>query len=728
MKTLLKFLPAALVLLVCGFAGRLPAADPLTKVRMSFDDDMVVTRLADSLGYFKQEGIEIVPVDIMTIAKDDYLIQEPLVKGEIDAAEHWFNHTIFGARHGFPVKAVMMLDDAPAMKIMVANRVKDQIRSAADFKGHVVADGAGYATKAVITNYLAHQAGLMPESYTSINHPTEGRLQLVLADLKAAKLDVMTFQEPISSGILSTGLATTLYDLTSREGTVKALGTAFPAQSILMAPRFIQEHPDTVQHLVNAYVRAMRYLNAHTPDEIIAQLPASYVNGKDRSAQVKRIKQTLPAYAKGDYAFPVDAVHLVVDAMLWAKFDGSEEGVWRATGDATRVKPDELYTNEFVERAMQAIPAAAAAAEPANAGVSIWTQNVTGFRKEHGSVGGYTKQWDLSGLPHYVPKHHLTGTIRIWGSNYIRDGYLGGYWKEAFEKFQPDVKIEYNLPTTGIGIPSLSCGVSDLAMSRKAIIMDLLTFEQVYHHPVTEITAVTGSYDVYGWSPAFIIVVRKDNPLNQISLKQLDGVFGGERAGGYVGSVWHTEYPFSRGPEENIRTWGQLGLTGEWADKPIHTGGQTLRGNQTTQFSDIVLRGSDQFVEGYHAFANYITPEGKINSWSVQARHALEQDKYAMYYVSPLSMSPELKELAIQGEAGGPYVKRSLETVHDRTYPLYGQYFFYFNREPGKPVDPKADEWLHFILSQEGQACVQREGRYLPLTAGLVQEQLKKLE
>jgi len=367
-------------------------------------------------------------------------------------------------------------------------------------------------------------------------------------------------------------------------------------------------------------------------------------------------------------------------------------------------------------------------AEPVNAGVSIWTQNVTGFRQQHGAVGGYTKRWDLSDLPHYVPRQKLSGTLRIWGNNYIKDGYLAEYWEAEFKKFQPDLKIEYNLPTTGIAIPALSCGVADVAMSRKAIIMDLLTFEQVYHHPVTEISAVTGSYDVYGWSPAFIIVVNKDNPLTRISLKQLDGVFGGARLGGYVGSVWHTEYPYSRGPEENIRTWGQLGLTGEWADQPIHTGGQTLRGNQTSQFSDIVLRGSDQFVEGYQAYANYITTGGKIVTWSLQAQKAIAKDRYAMFYVSPMSMSPDMRELEIQGYDGGPYVKRSLETVHDRTYPLYGQYFFYINRTPGQPVDPKVDEFLHFILSQEGQECVQREGRYIPLTAAVVQEQLKKLE
>ncbi|MBX3749943.1 MAG: ABC transporter substrate-binding protein [Opitutaceae bacterium] len=728
------FLTRIGVLLACVLGlGNRPAAEELTKVRMSFDEDMVVTRLAESLGYFRQEGIEIVPVDIMQVTQEDYLIQQPLIEGKVDAVEHWFNHTVFGARHGLPIQAVMMLNDAPAMRIMVDHRVQDAVRSAADFKGRTIAEGAGYATKAVITGYLAHKAGLPRGSYRAINHPPENRLQLVLGDLRAGKLDIMTFQEPVTSGLLQTGMVHTLYDLTTREGTVQALGAPFPAQSILMAPQFIRDHPDTVQRLVNAYVRAMRFLNSHTADEIIAQLPESYFAGSDRAERVRLLKLSLSSYAKGNFAFASEAVRLVVDAMLWAKFDASAAGAWRAGGDAAKVKDAALYTNEFVDRAMQAIPAALTSAavtggEPANAGVSIWTQNVTGFRKVSGAAGGYTKNWDLSDLPSYVPKQRLAGTIRIWGNNYIRDGELGEYWREEFTKFHPDVKIEYNLPTTGIAIPALSCGVADVVMSRKAIIMDLLTFEQVFHYPVTEIEAVTGSYDVYGWSPAFIIVVHKDNPLERISIKQLDGVFGAERTGGYVGSVWHTEYPYARGPEENIRTWGQLGLTGEWADKRIRPGGQTLRGNQTTQFSDIVTRGSDQFAEGYQAFANYITPDGKINSWSLQAQRAIAKDRYAMFYVSPMTLNADMKELAVQAYEGGPYVKRSLETVRDRSYPLYGRYYFYVNRKPGAPVDPKADEWLRFILSREGQECVQREGRYLPLTGDIVRAQLRKLD
>jgi phosphate transport system substrate-binding protein len=370
----------------------------------------------------------------------------------------------------------------------------------------------------------------------------------------------------------------------------------------------------------------------------------------------------------------------------------------------------------------------AGADEPANAGVSIWTQNVTAFRKEHGSVGGYTQRWDLGDLPHYTPKQQVSGTLRVWGNNYIKDGYLGEYWREAFKRFQPGITIEYHMPTSGIGIPALACGVADVSMSRVATLMDLLTFEQVFHHSITEITAVTGSFDVYGWLPAFIVVVNSENPLTKISLKQLDGVFGGARLGGYVGSVWHKEYPYARGAGENIRTWGQLGLTGEWADKPIHVGGQSMRGNQTTNFSSVVLRGSDQFCEGYQSYANYIGTDRKIVSWSVQAHHVIAHDKYAFFWVSPASLGLGVKELAVQGFDGGPYVPRTLATVHDHSYPLAEQCYFYLDRKPGRPVDPKVDEFLHFILSQEGQDCVQREGRYLPLTAGIVRDQLKKLE
>ena len=368
------------------------------------------------------------------------------------------------------------------------------------------------------------------------------------------------------------------------------------------------------------------------------------------------------------------------------------------------------------------------ATEPKNAGVSIWTQNVTGFRKISGAAGGYTKKWDLGDLPSYVPKQQLTGTLRIWGNNYLRDGTLGELWREAFKKFQPGITIEYNLPTGAIAVSAVAAGVADIGMNYKATLTDRLIFEQVFHYPLTEVTAVTGAYDVYGWGPPGIVVVHKDNPLSQISVRQLDGVFGTARNGGYAGSVWHSEYPYSRGSGENIRTWGQLGLTGEWADQPIRTGGQNLSAGATLQFSNKVLMGSLQFVEGYKAFTNYITPDGSINSWSKQVQREVVRDRYAIFLASPMTMSPDMKELAIQARAGGPFVKRSLESVRDQSYPLTHHGFFYLNKPPGQPADPKVEEFVRFVLSQEGQECVQREGRYLPLTGAMVREQLRKIE
>ena len=366
--------------------------------------------------------------------------------------------------------------------------------------------------------------------------------------------------------------------------------------------------------------------------------------------------------------------------------------------------------------------------EATNSNRSIWTLDVTRFRKQHAEKGGYTKKWNLSDLPAYQPRQRISGTLRIWGSNYLKDGPLGQYWADEFRKFHPDVVFEYNLPTAGIAVPGLAGKVADLGVGRPATLIDYLTFEQVFKYAPTEITAATGSFDVYGWSPAFIIIVHKDNPLTRISMKQLDGVFGGARNGGYDRSTWRTEYPYSRGADENIRTWGQLGLTGEWADKPIHPCGQSPRANIQVVFQNLVLRGSDQWVEGYRAFANYATPDGTIKTWSSQVLAAAEGDPLSICVASPLALGANLKELKVQSFGGGPFVERTLETVRDRTYPLINEIFFYANKAPGQRLEPKVEEFLRFVLSREGQEQIQREGRYTPLTAEVVRAELAELE
>lgn len=342
----------------------------------------------------------------------------------------------------------------------------------------------------------------------------------------------------------------------------------------------------------------------------------------------------------------------------------------------------------------------------------------------------YTKQFDLSDLPDYAPKQKITGTIRLWGSNYIVDGFLGGYWEDAFRKYHPGVKFEYHMKTTLSAVPSLVFGVSDLGIGRKITFGELEMFQRYTDRDPIEIELATGSYDVPGWQPGFGVVVHKDNPLAHITMEQLDGIFGAERAGGWDGTSWRPNW--ARGPEGNIRTWGQLGLTGEWADKPIHVYGLTLRYHQAAELSDMVLKGSDKWNEQLKIYANFVSKSGTLERG---LNDDLSQDRYGIAILAAPTTTltggaakPTLKVLDLAEKAGGPYVPYALDNVQDRTYPLFDRVYAYADRKDGQSMDPKVYEFLRFVLSKQGQEEVMRDGKYLPLTAAVAAAQLKKLE
>jgi phosphate transport system substrate-binding protein len=353
--------------------------------------------------------------------------------------------------------------------------------------------------------------------------------------------------------------------------------------------------------------------------------------------------------------------------------------------------------------------------------------------KTKGKKAYYTRSFDLSGIRSYKPKQKVAGTLRMWGSNYPGDGLLAGYWEEGFRKFQPDVKFDFNLKSTSGTFPGLVTGESDLGPSVKLTFANLQFYQRYLDADPLEIVYATGSYDVTGWSPGYGIVVHKDNPITRLTMEQLDGIFGAERLGGWVGTDWHPE--FARGPEKNIRTWGDLGLTGEWADKPIIPYGLNLRYHQATVISDRVLKGSDKWNERLRIYANYVTPDGKLARGLTED---LAQDKYYIAYAAAptgkmnfgaLDAAPStLKILPLAETAPGAYVEYTIENLQNRSYPLYDEVYFYTNALPGKGVDPKVLEFLRFVLSREGQALIMKDGKYLPLTAAVARAQLAKLE
>jgi phosphate transport system substrate-binding protein len=342
----------------------------------------------------------------------------------------------------------------------------------------------------------------------------------------------------------------------------------------------------------------------------------------------------------------------------------------------------------------------------------------------------YTKKFDLSDLPHYKPEQKASGTIRMWGSNYFTDSPLADYWIQEFQKYQPDVKFALHLKTTLHAIPGLIFGMSDIGpMGRQITWDELLAYQRERNHLPTAIVAVTGSYDVSGWNPPIGVYVNKANPLSKLSLQQLDGIFGAQRSGAWRDLTW--DKSLARGPEKNIRTWGQLGLMGEWADKPINVYGYNLQFHFPQEIESRAFGGvSKKWNENLIEYDNMVQPDGSFKLAGQLMLEDLAKDPYGIAYCAGGNawLSAQIKPVALSVKDGGPYYELTLDNVRERTYPMYADVFFYFDRDPKKPVDPKVKEFLRYVLSSEGQAQVMRDGKYLPLTAAAVRAQLKLLE
>ncbi len=345
---------------------------------------------------------------------------------------------------------------------------------------------------------------------------------------------------------------------------------------------------------------------------------------------------------------------------------------------------------------------------------------------KRGKAAHYTRTFDLSGMPHYVPGKPLTGWIRFHGNNYLADGMLGELWEGGFAKYQPAIRFANYQPTSAVGFAAMYYDQADLVMAHRPGFYDQLAYQRVKNSDPVEFTVVTGSFDVGGWENSLTILVNEDNPLKCINMEQLDGIFGAERTGGWGGTNWHQEW--ARGPEKNIRTWGQLGLTGEWADKPIGVYGFSIRYNTATDFADKVLKGSDKWNEKIQAYGNIVNPDGTRYVEADQITDNLAKDKYGIAYNRFRGERPKVRRLQIAPGNSKNCVEHTLENVQNRTYPLFNEQYFYVPVKPGEKMDPMVKEFLRYVLSQEGQADIIKDGKYLPLTAEVVRAQLAKLE
>ncbi len=317
--------------------------------------------------------------------------------------------------------------------------------------------------------------------------------------------------------------------------------------------------------------------------------------------------------------------------------------------------------------------------------------------------------------------HQLTGVLRVAGNDQMAG--LMKRWEQGFRKLHPDVRIETWLKGSGSGMYALEMRTADIALMGRPInpYERYGVYERAWVYPV-EIEVATGSFARPHKSPAYAIFVHKSNPLAQMTVQQLDGVFGAERGGGWKALTW--DESAARGTERNLRTWGQLGLTGAWADRPIHPYGPPNLGAGTiTAFQAMVMGGGAIFNEELREYAD-----------RRQMLADLGSDPLGIAYAPLGDRNDGVKPLALAANSAGPYVALTRSSATDRSYPLARPVYAYYTIDNDKTeiasprVKPVVREFLRYVLSRQGQRDVEHDGDYLPIGASVANVQLRKID
>jgi len=308
-------------------------------------------------------------------------------------------------------------------------------------------------------------------------------------------------------------------------------------------------------------------------------------------------------------------------------------------------------------------------------------------------------------LASYKPAMSVKGEIRSVGADTMES--LSKMWSEGFTKLYPDVHFSIEAKASGTAGPALVDGASDIGpVAREMLPNEIEQFVKKYGYEPFAVRVAGGSYRTPGKTHAIAFLVNKENPINQLSFAQLDAIFSKTRKRGY----------------KEVKTWGDVGAKGEWADKPIHLWG-LIRPNGIANFvQERVLEGGE-YKEGI----NERTTVGSLPALDAIAQ-GVAADKYAIGYAGFSNVTPQTKALALAEKEGGPYFKGTFDEVVEQKYPLSRVIYIYVNRAPGKGLDPKAREFLKYVLSKEGQDAILKEGIFLPLPAEMVKQELAKLQ
>jgi phosphate transport system substrate-binding protein len=290
-----------------------------------------------------------------------------------------------------------------------------------------------------------------------------------------------------------------------------------------------------------------------------------------------------------------------------------------------------------------------------------------------------------SKLPEYKKiSGEVSGEIKSIGSDTMNNMML--LWADGFHKIYPSVNASIEGKGSGTAPVALVSGTANFGpMSREWLAKETDDFEKKFGYKPTTLKTSIDMLAVY---------VNKNCPLESLTFEQLDAIFSSTRKG--------------KGPKD-ITKWGDLGLTGEWANKPISLYGRSSSSGTYTFFKEHALFNGD------------FKPTVAEQPGSSAVVNSVANDVYGIGYSGIGYKTPNVKALALDNGKGA--IPAEPENAYSGKYPLWRFLYLSINYKPGSELDPMRREFIKFLFSQEGQREVVKDG-YLPVTATVAEKQL----
>jgi phosphate transport system substrate-binding protein len=292
-------------------------------------------------------------------------------------------------------------------------------------------------------------------------------------------------------------------------------------------------------------------------------------------------------------------------------------------------------------------------------------------------------------LKPYEKVSGVSGNLNSIGSDTLNN--LMTLWAEGFRAIYPNVNIQIEGKGSSTAPPALIEGTAQLGpMSREMKAAEIDAFEKKYGHKPTEVKVAIDALAVF---------VHKDNPIKGLSMDQVDGIFSStNKRGG-----------------KPIHTWGELGLTSAWANRPISLYGRNSASGTYGFFKEHVMRNGD------------FRPTVKEQPGSSSVVQGVANDLGGIGYSGIGYKTSGVKALTLAEAAGRAMQEPSLENCLSGAYPMARFLYIYVNKKPNEPMDKLVHEFVKFVNSKEGQEIVVKDG-YYPMPAAIANETLMALK